>query len=248
MFYFFLRLAVADGILRESGRIELKRKLENMNQTALWVLAAVASAASAQDVTLRMQADAAGASTYYISRNAVRYTNAVVNVDVIYRLDQNVVITLDGKSKTYRRVSLSAPPSATARPAAGNSAELFRQLGFDAAPTVTSLGPGGNIAGYATQKYLVATSGVRAEIWIAPSLEMPEAYYDANTRFKKSTMFDMTKFDQEIRKIKGTVLKRSVTVTLAGTGQKYTETTTVVDRNPIPPATFDIPAYYQAQN
>ena len=219
-----------------------------MKKTALWIAAAVASAASAQDFTLRMQTDAGHTSTYYISRNAVRYTNAVVNVDMIYRLDQNVAITLDGKSKTYRRVSLSAAPSGTAKSVAGAPAELFRQMGFDAAPTVTSLGPDGNIAGYPTQKYLVSTPAVRVEIWVAPSLEMPEAYYDANTRFKKSTMFDMTKFDKEIRKIKGTVLKRSVTVTLAGTGQKYTETTTVVDRNPIPPATFDIPAYYQAQN
>jgi hypothetical protein len=219
-----------------------------MNQTALWIVAAVASVASAQDFTLRMQADGAGTSTYYISCNAVRYTNAVVNTDVIYRLDQNVVITLNDDAKTYRRVNLSAAPSGTSRSVAGTPAELFRQLGFDAAPTVTSLGPGGNIAGYATQKYLVATPAVRAEIWVAQSLEMPAAYYDGNSRFKKSTMFDMTKFDLEIRKIKGTVLKRSVTVTLAGMGQKYTETATAVDRNPIPSSTFDVPSSYRAEN
>src|SRR5437870_1299414 len=119
-----------------------------MKQTALSIVAAVASAASAQDFTLRMQTDAGGASTYYISRNVVRYTNVVVNADVIYRLDQNVVITVDDESKTYRKVSLSAALSGTAKSVAGTPAELFRQMGFDAAPTVTSLGPGGNIAGY----------------------------------------------------------------------------------------------------
>jgi hypothetical protein len=94
----------------------------------------------------------------------------------------------------------------------------------------------------------VATPAIRVEISVAPSLEMPAAYYDANTMFKKAEVFDMTKFDREIRKIKGVVLKRSLTMTLSGMRQQYTETAASIDRNPIPPSTFDIPASYRAEN
>jgi hypothetical protein len=75
-----------------------------MRYTALSILAAAAlaaasPAASAQDFTIRMKTDAGETSTYYV-QNAVRYTNAAVNSDVIYRLDQNAVILLDARSKT----------------------------------------------------------------------------------------------------------------------------------------------------
>jgi len=68
--------------------------------------------------------------------------------------------------------------------------------------------------------------------------------------FKKAVVFDMAKFDQEIRKIKGAVLKRSMTMSLPGAGaaSQYTETAVSVNRNPIPMSTFDIPASYKAAN
>jgi hypothetical protein len=229
-----------------------------MHHTALPIVAAAALAAVsppswALDFTIRMKTDAGATSTYYIRQNAVRYTNASVNSDVIYRLDENVVILLDTKSNTYRKVSPSETFSGTGKSGGGippQQKEVFRRMGFDAAPTVTRLGPGETIAGYATEKYLVATPAIRAEILVAPSLEMPAAYYDANPMFKKAAVFDMTKFDQEMRKIKGAVLKRSMTMSLPGGmgGQRFTETAISVDRNPIPPSTFDIPASYRAVN
>src|SRR6266571_1930936 len=111
-------------------------------------LAAVSPAASAQDFTIQMKTDAGQTSTYYVRQNAVRYTNAAVNSDVIYRLDQNVVILLDARSKTYRKVNPFEALSGTGKSGVGQQKEIFRRLGFDAAPTITRLGPGETIAGY----------------------------------------------------------------------------------------------------
>jgi hypothetical protein len=215
--------------------------------------AAASAAASAQDFTIRMRndgGDTSTTSTYYVRQDAVRYTNAAVNADVIYRLDQNVAFRLDARSKTYRTISPSEALSGTGTPGGGPPKELFHRLGFDAAPTVTRLGAGETIAGYATQKCLVATAAIRVEISVAPSLEMPAAYYDANAMFKRATLIDMTRFDREMRQIKGVVLRRSMTVSLPGgmQGQQYTETAISVDRNPIPMSTYEIPAAYRAAN
>jgi hypothetical protein len=193
-------LAKAEGRGRESGRIEVKaveplinRRTNDMRNTVLPVIAAAAFAAvspsqSAQGFTLRMRADGGDTSVYYVSQNAVRYTNAANKADVVYRLDQNAVITLDARSKTYRKVSPSEARSQAGRsggPIPAQQQEMFRRFGFDATPTVTRLGPGETIAGYATEKYLVATRAIRVEISVAPSLEMPAAYYDANSSSRR---------------------------------------------------------------
>src|SRR5438105_10791057 len=104
-----------------------------MPYTALSILAAAALAAaspavSAQDFTIRMKTDAGQTSTYYVRQNAVRYTNAAVNSDVIYRLDQNAVILLDARSNTYRKVTPSEALSGTGKP---GQKEVFRRSGFD---------------------------------------------------------------------------------------------------------------------
>jgi len=57
-----------------------------MRSTTLSIIAAagfaaVSTAASVQDFTIRMQTDAGDTSAYYIRQNAVRYTNAAVNSD-----------------------------------------------------------------------------------------------------------------------------------------------------------------------
>jgi hypothetical protein len=207
-------------------------------------LAAASTAAAAQDITVHMSSDAGDRSIYYISQNAVRYINTVTNSDVIYRLHQNTVIVLDPKSKTYRKAS---PSAMLASEDASLRKELLHQFGFDAPPTITRLGPGDAIAGHNTEKYLLTTPSVRVEFLVAPSVEMPTSYYEANSVLRMS-FFDMTKFDQEMKKIKGAVMKRSLTMTMPGMVQRYTETATSVDRNPIPPSTFDIPASYRAAN
>src|SRR5262249_13631585 len=51
-----------------------------------------------------------------------------------------------------------------------------------------------------------------------------------------------TKFDQEIRKIKGMILKRAVTMSFGGVaGQSYMETAVSVEKTPIARTTFEIP-------
>jgi hypothetical protein len=184
-------------------------------------------------------------TTLYISQMATRSSTGE-GMDVIIRLDAKKMFIIDNKKKTYSERTFDEMEKMAAGAGKENpppeAAAQMRPMMGSGEVTVTPLGPGETIAGYATEKYHV-TNGAEMEVdvWMAPALVMPAAYYDA----MKSLMPANPMFD-EYKKIGAMQLKSVSTMKVAG--HLITTTTVVksVDKAPIPSATFDVPAGYKA--
>jgi len=111
---------------------------------------------------------------------------------------------------------------------------------------VTKQGPGETIAGYPTVKYLV-TGPWEMEIWAAPDLVVPIAYWDAwKAQTPRNPMFDMGKLYDEFKKIEGIHLKSVMTMKMMGMSMSTTTIVTSVEKGAVPASTFEIPAGYKA--
>jgi len=121
-----------------------------------------------------------------------------------------------------------------------------KMLGQTNAVSVTKIGPGGTIAGYTTEKYLV-TGPLQMEIWSAPKLKVPALYYDAlKMSIARNPVFDMGRMYDEMKKITGMTLKSVITIKLMNMEIKTTTVVTAVEKGPIPASTFAVPADYKA--
>jgi Domain of unknown function (DUF4412) len=184
-------------------------------------------------------------TTLYISQMATR-SSMGEGMDVIIRLDTKKMFIIDNKKKTYSERTFDEMENMAAgagkeNPPPEAAAQMKPMMGSGEV-TVTPLGPGETIAGYATEKYHVTKGGeMEVDVWMAPALVMPAAYYDA----MKSLMPANPMFD-EYKKI-GTMQLKSVS-TMKVAGHLITTTAVVksVDKAPIPAATFDVPAGYKA--
>ena len=151
------------------------------------VLVLCAQFTNAQDFTVHMNEGDGKASTYYVSRNAVRtVSSSPIDTDVIYRIDTGKIITLDNKQKTFSETTLTeARQQAQKNQNSGEAreaAEVMRALGMNAgAVTVTRIGAGESIAGYPTEKYSAKTPFSQAELWVTPALQFPAGYDDMVT-------------------------------------------------------------------
>ena len=145
------------------------------------IVVVASTTTAAQEYTVRMQG-ANGPMTIYVSRNAVRRTEPGFSVDVIYRLSEGKIIYIDHQKKTYSEVSLAEARQHGAKAAADMTPQqkaMMSRMGMNAAPTFTKVGPGETIAGYATEKYVMKTPAMEAEISAAPALSLPSGYYEA---------------------------------------------------------------------
>jgi hypothetical protein len=183
-------------------------------------------------------------TTLYISQMATR-SSMGEGMEVIIRLDAKKMFIIDNKKKTYSEMTFDEMEKRTAgagkeNPPPEAAAQMKPMMGSGEV-TVTPLGPGETIAGYATEKYH-ATMGAEMEVdlWMAPALAMPAAFYDA----MKSLMPADPMFD-EYKKIGGMQLKSVSTMKVGGHPITTSMVVTSVDKAPIPAATFDVPAGYK---
>jgi hypothetical protein len=215
---------------------------------ATLAIAIVASAsAAAQDYTVRMSSDD-GTATTYVARNAIRKIEPTFNREVIYLLAEGRIIHVDNNKKTYFVLSLSQAREANTQVEAKMSAqqkELMHRMGLDAPPTITRLGAGETIAGYATEKFLIKTSMMETQVWAAPALAVAPAYYEifASGAGQGGPFGGMSPFSDAGKTIRGMILKQVVT----STNNKLilTRVATSVDKTPIPASTFEPPAGYK---
>jgi hypothetical protein len=111
--------------------------------------------------------------------------------------------------------------------------------------SVTKVGAGETIAGYATEKYLVK-GPMEMEIHAAPDLKLPTLYYEAmKMRMQRTPLFDMSKLYDEMKKIKGYVLKTVTTTRMMNMEMKSATVVTSVEKGSIPASTFEVPAGYK---
>jgi Domain of unknown function (DUF4412) len=216
------------------------------------IVAGLGQILCAQDFTVRMKDQDGKTATHYVSRNAVRNVSSnPVETDVIYRLDRGTIIRLNHQQKTYSEITVAQAREQGERSAAGNTQQaMMRRLGMTGggATSVTKIGPGETIAGYATEKYATKTPISQGEVWVAPALEAPAAYYDMSSSYAAAQMGAMGQIVKELseKQVKGFMLKVTGTGSMAMmNGIAFTQVATSVERAPIPPATFEPPAGYR---
>jgi len=218
------------------------------------IFAASAPILCGQDFTVRMKDQDGKIAIHYVSRNAVRNVSSnPVETDVIYRLDRGTIIRLNHQEKTYTEVTLEQARQQTEKKAGSMRAqqEMMSRLGMNAAgnTSVTKIGPGETIAGYATEMYATKTPITEGEVWVAPALEAPAAYYEMSSSYAAAQMGGaMGQIIKELKEkqVKGFLLKMIGTASMPMMkGATFTQTATSVEKAPIPPSTFEPPAGYR---
>lgn len=222
--------------------------------------AAQLSALLSQGVTITQTVNSSGmmgkgggtsTTTLYFSGNAMKQSSSD-GTDSIIRFDQSKLISIDNKKKTYSEMTFQQLQDAVNKAGSGSGmdadqmAAVKKMMGQTAAPaSVTDQGPGETIAGYKTEKYLV-TGPMEMQIWAAPDLKVPVAYYDAlRIRVPPNPMFDMGKMYDELKKINGWPMKNVTTMRMMNMSTTTTTEVTSVVKGAIPPSTFDVPAGYK---
>jgi hypothetical protein len=190
--------------------------------------------------------------TSYLSGNAMK-TSSSDGSDSILRLDEGKLILIDNNKKTYSETTFQQLQDMMDKAMGGQKElppEVRKMMGATSSEvSVTKAGPGENVAGYPTEKYLMK-GPIEMEIWAAPGLKMPPQYYDAiKLRMPPNPMFDFNKIYNEMKKIDGMPVKQVVTMKMTGMGMnmevKSTTVVTSIDKGAIPKTTFDIPAGYK---
>ncbi|MBP1595503.1 MAG: hypothetical protein H6Q05_880 [Acidobacteria bacterium] len=189
--------------------------------------------------------------TVYFSGNAIKRATAE-GQDTIMRLDDGKIISVDNKKRTYSEMTFAemqkAVDEASAAMAGNEEAmEAVKKMmgGAMASLTVSKQGPGEAIAGYATEKYLV-TGPMEMEIWAAPDLKVPPAYFDAIAmRMPANPVLDMRKMFDALKQINGWPLKNITKIKMMGMSMTSTVEVTSVQKGPVPPSTFEVPAGFK---
>jgi hypothetical protein len=122
--------------------------------------------------------------TSYFSRSAMKRESSDGN-DMIILFDKGTIISIYNKKKTYTETTMQELQAMFEKMGAEmdknkEATEAMRKMMGQggASVSVKKVGPGENIAGYATERYLI-TGTWEMEIWAAPELKMPALYYDA---------------------------------------------------------------------
>ena len=247
--------------MRSSNRF-MFQTLITMFAAGILLYGFAASVARAQDLTLHETTSSTGmggmggsnaTQTRYITSNAIKNSSSS-GIDTIILLAEGKIITLDNGKKTYSEMTVKqlndilAKLNSTQEDAENAEAmEAMRKMmgQLSDSMTLTKVGPGENIAGYATEKY-VLSGMLNMEIWAAPDLKMPALYYDAmKIQAPKTPMFDMSKLFDEMKKIQGTSLKTVMTMKMMNMEMKTTTVVTSVEKTPIPASVFQVPAGYK---
>ncbi len=204
------------------------------------VLAAVPVAA--QDFTVTYKSED-GVTKTYVSQTAVRESSAQ-NEDTIFRIDQDKVIVIDHEKKTYRETTFEQWREQL-KGIMGNPMmmEAARRKAVQVTPSVTKVGPGETILGYATERYVVKTPMGQTDVWVAPALQVPKAYWDVLSPGGAAPGPGMEQLVADMRKINAVPLK---SVSKLVMGITFEDVATSVAKGPIPASAFAPPAGYRA--
>jgi len=239
------------------------RNIRVRSVSRTWIVAAGLASAivlapavvQAQDLTLRETTTVKGQDTpsaTFLGRTATRH-NGADGMDVIVRLDAQKMITVNNKRKTYSEMTFddlqkmanaatqqmeNLPPEIAAK--------MKGMMGGGGEASVTKLGAGETIAGYATEKYHVAMGPMEVDLWVAPDVVTPTMYYDVMKALAPANpMLDMKRLYEEFKKINGTPMKRVSNIKMMGQSMTETVVVNAVDKTPIPASTFEVPAGYK---
>jgi hypothetical protein len=223
----------------------------------LW---AAPSAMFGQEFTITQTTTSSGAmgqgggsstETVYFGTHAIKQASAD-GKDFIMLFDQRKIITVDNNRKTYSEMTFEQMQQALDKALAGIAGNaqameaMKKMMGRSGAPVaVTKEGAGGTIAGYPTEKYRI-TGPVEMEIWAAPDLKVPVAYYDSlPLRMPPNPMFDARELSKAYKQIEGWPMKTVLNIRMMGMSMTTTTEVSSVRKGAIPAATFAVPAGYK---
>lgn len=207
-----------------------------------------------KESTTGMGQNREGTSTVYFSGNVVRQDSSDGSDFLLY-FDQRKFVTIDHNKKTYSELTfdelearlneLSDKAQNLDNPQARAMLEKMMGAKFGEV-SVTKEGPGGEIAGFDTERYTIVVAPLNIEVWAAPELEVPELYYDSlKLRAPPNPMFDMGKMFEAMKEIDGMSLKTQTSFSMMGQSSTTISEVTSVEEGAIPASTFEIPADYE---
>jgi len=192
-------------------------------------------------------------TTDYFSKNAMK-TGQSDGTDTIIKFDVEKIITIDNRKKTYTEMTfkqlqelLDKAGIAFSEGANKEQMEAIKKMmgQMAASFSVAKVGPGENIAGYATEKYLVK-GPIEMEIHAAATLKIPPAYYDVmKLQIPANPILDTKRLFDEMKKITGIPLKTVTTIKMMNMESRTTKIATSIEKTKIPASVFEVPAGYK---
>jgi hypothetical protein len=183
--------------------------------------------------------------TMYFGKGFLREVSSDGEEYVIF-LDEGRFITIDHNKKTYAEMTFQELEDKLAEVSARVSeesaehqqaVEMMRKMmgGKMGEVSLERKGPGEEIAGFSTEKYLLVMPPLEMEIWAAPDLKVPPVYYDTlKMQVEANPFFDMGKMFELFKQIDGLSLKTEVIVEMMGTKSTSTDEVTEVKTGPVP--------------
>lgn len=198
------------------------------------------------------RAGASSTSTVHITDSFIR-TIASDGEETIVMIEEGKIVNIDHKKKRYAEITFEELNAQLEKASAQLSKEqnpqtmqmMEKMMGGPIGElSVEEEGSGGEIAGYATEKYTVNMSPLSMVLWAAPDLPIPDAYYDSmKLKAAPNPMFDMAKMFEEFKKIKGYPLKTETSMKMMGMEGKSIDEVTNVEKGEVPPVA--IPQSYK---
>ncbi len=178
--------------------------------------------------------------------------NSPDGVDMIIRIDQGRIITINHKDKTYSSITIQQMNEEIEKAAEEISEDKVQMETIREAMgktmgsiTVTRTGAGETIAGYRTEKYSVQ-GPMQLDIWAAPELKVPPLYYEAlKMNIGANPLFNIKILFEEFKKIDGMTLKSVQSIKAGKTTITRTTVVTSIRKSPIPSSVFEVPAGYK---
>jgi len=183
-------------------------------------------------------------STTYLSSEAV-YEKSSTGTEFMIRFQEGSVLSINHKEKQYSEYTFEEMNKALASAGSGSQEDqeaqemMKRMMGNIAKETkLEKLGPGEDIAGYATEKYRITMSPMIITIWAAPDLPMPDAYFDTmKLNTPKNPMMDFGAMFDSFKEIKGVGLKTESVVSMMGMNIKSLDEVVKVEEGSFPSVT-----------
>jgi len=240
-------------------------KTARLVATSALALAVVASPALAEDLTIVFQtsgAGGAGTSTQYLSSERMRTHDA--DRDMIFEYGTGRIVTVDHKKKQYSETTLAEIEQAMKAASAQMEQQMASippamrermqgMMGGLAGEVTVAKGETKQVAGYATQQYVVKMGeSMTMNLWNTeelkppvPNLELrklasftgPMATMGQNPMFK-----GMADLAEKMKEIEGFTLADHTTVKMMGRSIENSREATAVKKGPIPASEFDVAA------
>jgi uncharacterized protein DUF4412 len=211
----------------------------------------LASAASAEDLTIVSRVDMGGGktgtSTQYLAKDKIRTSDG--ESGTIFDLASGRLVIINDKKKEYYETSVqdlaAAMQKLQQQMGQGPMAAMFGKVGE---VTVKKGTEPKKIAGYDTEHWVMDMGdALHFDVWAAPALEVPTQYYEAR-KSMYAAMGPMgprfQKMVEEMRKVKGFPLATRVSAKMAMVKMNTLTEATEVKRGPIPASAFEVPAGY----